>query len=555
MAERHLAATYNEPGYDVFDHFTYVICGDGCMQEGVASEASSLAGHLGLGRLIVMYDDNDITIDGDTNLSFTEDVLKRYEAYGWHTQTVSDVTGSLEDLRQCLATAKGVTDKPSIIKVKTAIGYGSPSKQGSHAAHGAPLGKEDLAGAKAFYGLPPNESFHVPADVKKFYDNASSKADSKRLAWEEMFAKYAKEHSAKAGEISRRFANKLPAGLLEKLPAFKIGADKDKATRQFSQGCLGAIAPSMPELVGGSADLTPSNLTDYPGVVDYQKDTPEGRYFRFGVREMGMVAVCNGMFAHGGMRPYCATFLVFSGYAMGSIRLSALSKFGIIFVMTHDSIGLGEDGPTHQPIETLEQLRSLPNLLVFRPADSNETSAAYKVGVERNETPSVICCSRSAVPGLENSTIEKACLGAYVLVEPANAALTIVATGTEVGPSMEAAKKLTASGIATRVVSMPCQELYLEQPASYQQSVLPGNIPTLSVEASSVYGWHRFSHAQIGMTTFGASGSGPDVFKHFGFTPENIESKGKALVDFYKKSGPVPDLSNHPVFEEIKPTH
>jgi transketolase len=296
-------------------------------------------------------------------------------------------------------------------------------------------------------------------------------------------------------------------------------------------------------------------LTDYPGVVDYQKDTPEGRYFRFGVREMGMVAVCNGMFAHGGMRPYCATFLVFSGYAMGSIRLSALSKFGIIFVMTHDSIGLGEDGPTHQPIETLEQLRSLPNLLVFRPADSNETSAAYKVGVERNETPSVICCSRSAVPGLENSTIEKACLGAYVLVEPANAALTIVATGTEVGPSMEAAKKLTASGIATRVVSMPCQELYLEQPASYQQSVLPGNIPTLSVEASSVYGWHRFSHAQIGMTTFGASGSGPDVFKHFGFTAENIASKGKALVDFYKKSGPVPDLSNHPVFEEIKPTH
>jgi transketolase len=555
MSERHLAATFNEPGYDIFDHFTYVICGDGCMQEGVASEASSLAGHLGLGRLIVMYDDNSITIDGDTNLSFTEDVLKRYEAYGWHTQTVSDVTGSLDDLRKCLATAQGITDKPSIIKVKTAIGYGSPSKQGSHAAHGAPLGKEDLAGAKTFYGLPPDKSFHVPADVKQFYDTASTKADSKRLAWEEMFAKYSKEHSEKAGEISRRFANKIPDGLLDKLPAFKFGTDKDKATRVFSQGCLGAIAPSMPELVGGSADLTPSNLTDYPGVVDFQKDTPAGRYFRFGVREMGMVAVCNGMFAHGGMRPYCATFLVFSGYAMGSIRLSALSRFGIIFVMTHDSIGLGEDGPTHQPIEALEQLRSMPNLLVYRPADSNETSAAYKVAVERHETPTVICCSRSAVPALENSSIAKATLGAYVLVEPASPVLTLVATGTEVGPSMDAAKRLTASGIATRVVSMPCQEIFLEQTSSYQKAVLPGNIPTLSIEASSVYGWHRFSHAQVGMTTFGASGSGSDVFNHFGFNAENIASKGKALVDFYKTNGPVPDLSNHPVFEAVKSTH
>lgn len=551
MSERHLAATFNEPNYNIFDHFTYVICGDGCMQEGVASEASSLAGHLGLGRLIVMYDDNSITIDGDTDLSFTEDVLKRYEAYGWHTQTVSDVTGSLDDLRKAMATAQGITDKPSIIKVKTSIGYGSPSKQGSEKAHGAPLGVEDLAGAKKFYGLPPDESFHVPTEVQEFYDTASTKADSKRLAWEEMFAMYAKEFPEKAGEISRRFANKIPEGILDKLPTFEFGKDKNKATRQFSQGCLKAIAPSLPELVGGSADLTPSNLTDYPGVVDFQKDTPEGRYFRFGVREHAMVAVCNGMFAHGGMRPYCATFLVFTGYCMGSIRLSALSKFGIIFVMTHDSIGLGEDGPTHQPIETLEQLRSMPNILVYRPADSNETSAAYKVALERHQTPTVICCSRSTVPALESSTIAKASMGAYVVIEPANPVLTLVATGSEVGPSVEAAKKLTESGIATRVVSMPCQEVFLEQASSYQQVVLPGHLPTLSIEASAVHGWHRFSHAQIGMTSFGMSGSGGDVFSHFGFTAENIAIKGKALVEFYKTNGPVPDLSNRPVFEAI----
>lgn len=525
------------------------------MQEGVASEASSLAGHLGLGRIIVLYDDNKITIDGATDLSFTEDVLMRYEAYGWHTQTVSDVTTDLQDLRSAIENAKGVTDKPSIIKIRTAIGHGSPSKAGKASAHGAPLGVDDLAGAKKSFGLPEDKSFYVPAEVQTYYDSAAAKGESKRAAWEAMFAKYAAAHPEKAGEISRRFANKLPAGILDKLPSFEFGTDKDMATRKFSQGCLAAVAPSMPELVGGSADLTPSNLTNYPGVVDFQKDTPEGRYLRFGVREHAMAAICNGMFAHGGMRPYCATFLVFTGYAMGSIRLSALSKFGVIYVMTHDSIGLGEDGPTHQPVETLENLRSMPNILVYRPADSNESSAAYKMALEHHETPTVICCSRSTVPALENSSIDKACKGAYVLVEPASPALVLIATGSEVGPTVAAAKQLTDSGIATRVVSMPCQELFLEQDAAYQHAVLPGNIPTLSVEASSVYGWHRFSHAQIGMNSFGMSGSGGDLFAHYGFTSDNIASKGKALVEFYKKSGPVPDLNNRPVFETASSLH
>ena len=521
------------------------------MQEGVSSEACSLAGHLGLGRVIVLYDDNNITIDGETSLSFSEDVNKRFEAYGWHTQTVEDVSTSLDALRDAVKKAQEVTDKPSIIKIKTVIGFGSPSKAGKESSHGAPLGVEDLAGAKQFFGLPPDKSFYVPDDVQEVFAKAAAAGEEKRKAWEALFAKYTAAYPEKAAEISRRFAGKLPEGLLDKLPTFQVGKDKDQATRKFSQMCLGAIGPNMPELVGGSADLTPSNLTNYKDLVDFQKDTPEGRYFRFGVREHGMVAISNGIFAHGGLRPYCATFLVFSGYCLGSIRLSALSKFGVIFVMTHDSIGLGEDGPTHQPVESLEMLRALPNLLVYRPADCHETSAAYQVALTRAETPTVICCSRSGVPGLEASTIEKATKGAYVVVEEANPDLILIGTGSEVGPCVQAAKTLAEEGIATRVVSMPCQEVFLEQPETYQRVILPGDVPTLSVEAAVVNGWHRFSHAQIGMTRFGLSGSGKDVFAHFGFTPENIASKGKDLVEFYKKSGSVPDLNNRPTFNSI----
>lgn len=551
IAERHLAAEFNDKDFDVFDHYTYVICGDGCMQEGVASEACSLAGHLGLGRLILLYDDNNITIDGETELSFTEDVLKRFDAYGWHTQTVKDVTKSLDELRKAVTKAKKVTDKPSIIKIKTAIGYGSPSKQGTEAAHGAPLGAEDLAGAKKFFGLPPDKSFYVPDEVQKVYTEAAAAADEKRVAWEALFANYTKAHPEKAAEISRRFANKLPEGLLDNLPTFAFGKDKDAATRKFSQQVLSYLGPKMPELVGGSADLTPSNLTDYPDVVDFQPNSHIGRYLRFGVREHGMVAVTNGIFAHGGLRPYCATFLVFTGYCLGGIRLSALSKFGVIFVFTHDSIGLGEDGPTHQPVETLEHLRSLPNLMVYRPADLNETSAAYKMALTRTETPTVLCLSRSNVPALEHSSIEKGCKGAYSCIEEANPDLILVSTGSEVGPCVQAAKKLEATGVKTRVVSMPCQEVFLEQPESYQRSVLPGNVPTLSVEASMANGWHRFSHAQISMGSFGLSGSGDDVFSYFGFTSDNIFTKGQQVVEFYKKAGTVPDLNSRPHFEPI----
>lgn len=549
IAERHLAAEFNTSDYPLFDHHTYVICGDGCLQEGISSEACSLAGHLGLGKLIVLYDDNLITIDGSTELSFTENVLQRYEAYGWHTQTVSDVSSSLDDLKKAVANAKAETGKPSIIKIKTEIGFGSPSKQGKASAHGAPLGEEDLAGTKKALGLPGDKSFYVPDQVQEFYNKAAGKGDAKRKEWEAMFAKYAAAHPDKAAEISRRFANKLPEGLLDKLPTFNYGVDKDAATRKYSQQVLSALAPSMPELMGGSADLTPSNLTNYEAVVDFQKESPQGRYLRFGVREHGMVAISNGIFAHGGIRPYCATFLTFVGYCAGAIRLSALSKFGVIFIMTHDSIGLGEDGPTHQPVETLEILRCTPNLLVYRPADLNETSAAYKVALTRTTTPTVICCSRSGVPALEHSSIDKAVKGAYIVVDTdGEPDLILIGTGSEVGPCVKAAATLKEGGIKTRVVSMPCQEVFLEQSADYQKSVLPGNIPTLSVEAAVANGWHRFSHAQIAMKSFGLSGSGKDVFAFFGFTPDNIVSKGKGLVDFYKKAGSVPDLNSRPVF-------
>ncbi|CAJ1933191.1 unnamed protein product [Cylindrotheca closterium] len=556
IAEAHLAATYNTDDYKIFDNNTFVICGDGCLQEGISSEACSLAGHLGLGKLIVMYDDNDITIDGSTELSFTEDVQKRYEAYGWHVQEIKDVVTQLDDLRAALKSARETTDKPSIIAIKTKIGYGSPSKEGTHGAHGAPLGKEDLAGTKKFYGLPEDEMFHVPGDVQKYFDEVTSKNNAVMADWHVMFAKYKAAYPEKAMEIERRFAgNLLPQGTFDKFPKFEIGKDKDLATRQMSQKCLDAICPSLPELIGGSADLTPSNLTHYEGAIDFQKNTPEGRYMRFGVREHAMGAISNGIFAYGGSRPYCATFLTFAGYMAGAIRLSALSKFGILYIFTHDSIGLGEDGPTHQPIETLEMLRSMPNINVFRPGDSNEMSAAYQIALVKRETPTAICCSRSKVPAIAGSSHEMAMKGAYACVQVESPALILIATGSEVGPTIEAAQKLTSSGIATRVVSMPCQEIFLEQSVEYQKSVLPGDIPTLSIEASCASGWHRFSHAQISMIGYGCSAPGADLFEYFGFGAGNIETKGKELVAFYKANGPVPNLNNRPVFSNNLPPH
>jgi transketolase len=553
IAERHFAATFNTNEFKVFDHFTYVICGDGCLQEGVSSEASSLAGHLGLGKLIVLYDDNQITIDGSTDLSFTENVQKRYESYGWQVLTVDTVEKNLKDLREAIKVAQSNTDQPTLIKIRTTIGKGS-LLEGSAATHGAPLKKEDLLQAKKAWGVS-EEPFTVAEDVKAFYAERTKAVEAHCSTYLQMYEAYKKANPEMAAEIERRFSRQLPDGLLEALPSFDFKNDKPLATRQYSQACIKSIAPMLPELMGGSADLTPSNLTSISGSVDFQKDTPEGRYLRFGVREHGMAAICNGLFAYGGNRPFCATFLNFAGYALGAIRVAALSRFGIIYVMTHDSIGLGEDGPTHQPVEMIESLRSMPNINVFRPADSNEMSMSYKVALESHSTPSVICCSRSSLPALEHSSIEKASKGAYTIIgediDFSSTDLIIIGTGGEVGACVQAAANLKDKGINVRVVSMPCQEIFLEQSVEYQKSVLPGNIPTLSVEAAAVHGWHRFSHAQIGMTRFGLSAPGNDLFNTFGFTAENVTNKGQALVDFYKEVGTVPDLSCRPVFNNI----
>lgn len=553
IAQSHLASSFNTPEYTIFDNFTYVICGDGCLQEGVSSEASSLAGHLGLGRLIVLYDDNNITIDGSTDLSFTEDVGKRYEAYGWQVLTVEDVQTSLSSLRDAVAAAKAETEKPTLIKVKTTIGYGSRN-EGQSSTHGAPLKADDLEMTKNSFGLPGDKSFYVPSDVQEFYATRTKAVEQKCTSWEAIYAKYSISHPEKAAELARRFDRKLAEGALEALPTFDFKNDKPAATRKYSSACIASIAAKLPELMGGSADLTPSNLTSLACSGDFQKQSPEGRYLRFGVREHGMAAICNGLFAYGGIRPFCATFLNFIGYALGSVRVSALSKFGIIYVMTHDSIGLGEDGPTHQPVEMLESLRSMPNCNVFRPADANEMNSAYRIALEKHETPSVICCTRGGVPALEHSSIEEAAKGAYIIVgkDIENPDIILVSSGSEIGICVEAANNLSTDGIKVRVVSMPCQELFLEQSTEYQREILPGNIPTLSVEASAVHGWHQFSHAQIGMTRFGMSAPAKDLFKKFGFTAENVTEKSKNLLSFYKDAGSVPDLSLRPVFNNIQ---
>lgn len=555
IAAKHLGATYNTPDFpDIISSKTYVICGDGCLQEGISSEASSLAGHLGLGDLVVLYDDNHITIDGSTDLAFTEDVVMRYEAYGWQVITVDDVANGLDDLRAAIEEAKKVTDKPTLIKIRTEIGFGSPNKQGSAASHGAPLGLTEIEAMKSrLYGMDHEKSFFVDEDVAAFYKEQAEEGDKARVTWEANFAKYKKAHPDKASEVERRFKNELVEGVFDDLATFAFGKDKANSTRKFSEACLNAVAPHVPELMGGSADLTGSNCSNIKGAGDFQKDTPEGIMVRFGVREHAMAAICNGMFAYGGIRPFCATFLQFAGYALGAMRCSALSNFGVIYIMTHDSIGLGEDGPTHQPIEMLESLRAMPNMNVVRAADLNEMAAAYQIALNCVNTPTVICCTRAAVSPLEHSSRDKAMKGGYTVIqEEGDGApdLVFVASGSEVGPCVDAAKALLSEhSIRARVVSMPCQEIFLEQDKEYQHSILPGNVPTLSVEASSEHGWHRFSHAQIGMTRFGMSGPLEKLLEIFGFGAENVASKGKELVEFYKNlDGNVPDLNARPTF-------
>ena len=534
IAEAHLAAKFNRPDCNLVDHYTYVIMGDGCNQEGISSEACSLAGHLKLGKLIALYDDNHITIDGNTEVSFTEDVMKRYEAYGWHVQHVADGNTDVDGIQKAIEAAKAVTDRPSLIKVTTTIGYGSPNKSNTAGVHGAPLGEEEANLTREALGWTYGP-FEVPQESYDHWRHAIARGAAAEEAWNATLASYRKNYATEAALFERMLRGELPEGWDKCLPTFSP-EDKGLATRQHSQNCLNAIAPHLPELIGGSADLTHSNLTDIKGEKSFQKGAEANRYLHFGVREHAMAAILNGLAYHGsGLVPYGGTFLVFADYMRGSMRLSALSELGVIYVLTHDSIGVGEDGPTHQPVETIPSLRAIPNMLVFRPGDGNETSGAYKVAINNRHRPSVLALSRQAMANQANSAIDKVALGGYILEDCSGSPeLILIGTGTELDLCVQAAKQLTADGRKVRVVSMPCVELFLEQSAAYQEEVLPNAIrKRIVVEAAESFGWHKFiglDGDSVTMNRFGASAPGGTCMKEFGFTVENVVAKSKALL-------------------------
>ena len=534
MAEAHLAAKFNKPDATLVDHYTYVILGDGCNMEGVSGEACSLAGHLGLGKLIALYDDNHISIDGSTDIAFTEDVAKRFEAYGWHVQHVENGNTDLEAIAKAIEAAKAVTDRPSMIKVTTTIGYGSPNKQDTAGVHGAALGADEIKLTRENLGWSYGD-FEIPEDALSHMRKAVERGASLQAEWEATLATYRTKYATEAAEFERMLSGKLPEGWANSLPTY-TPEDKALATRKNSEMTLNALAPALPELIGGSADLTHSNLTELKVSGNFQKGAYENRNLRFGVREHGMGAICNGIALHNsGLIPYCATFLVFADYMRAAIRLSALSQAGVIYVMTHDSIGLGEDGPTHQPVETIASLRAIPNLLVIRPADGTETSGAYKVAVEHRKTPTLMAFSRQNLPNLPGTSIEGVAKGAYVVDDcDGTPDLILIGTGSEVSLCVDAAKELRAAGTKVRVVSMPCWELFDAQDAAYQESVLPKAVTKrLAVEAGITMGWCRYVGTEgdvIGVDRFGASAPGGLVMEKFGFTVENVVSKAKALL-------------------------
>jgi transketolase len=534
IAEAHLAAKFNKPDCNLVDHYTYVIMGDGCNQEGISSEACSLAGHLKLGKLIALYDDNHITIDGNTEVSFTEDVMMRYEAYGWHVQHVAEGNTDVDGIQKAIEAAKAVTDRPSLIKITTTIGYGSPNKGNTAGVHGAPLGEEESNLTREALGWEYGP-FEVPQESYDQWRKAIERGAAAEEAWNSSLSTYRKKYSSEAALFERMLRGELPEGWDKCLPTFSP-EDKGLATRQYSQNCLNAIAPLLPELIGGSADLTHSNLTDIKGEKSFQKGAEANRYLHFGVREHAMAAILNGLAYHGsGLVPYGGTFLVFADYMRGSMRLSALSELGVIYVLTHDSIGVGEDGPTHQPVETIPSLRAIPNMLVFRPGDGNETSGAYKLAINNRHRPSVLALSRQAMANQANSGIDKVAFGGYILEDCAGSPeLILIGTGTELDLCVQAAKQLTADGRKVRVVSMPCVELFLEQSAAYQEEVLPNAVrKRIVVEAAESFGWHKFiglDGDSVTMNRFGASAPGGTCMKEFGFTVENVVAKSKALL-------------------------
>jgi transketolase len=529
IAASHLAATFNQSGHNIIDPFIYAIVTDGDLMEGVASEAASMAGHMSLGRLIYLYDDNNISIDGSTNLAFTEDRAVRFRAYGWQVLRVED-GNDVEAIDKAIKEAKA-DSRPSLIMCKTIIGFGAPNRQGTQKAHGEPLGEDELSAAKTNLGWDKEAKFFIPEDVLEFYRDAVEKGRELEADWNMRFEAYKRIHPALGSELNRRLNNELPKGWdwEEALPKFPADA-KGMATRAASGKVINALASGLPELIGGSADLAPSNNTKIDGSPAFQKDSFAGRNFHFGVREHAMGSVLNGMSVFGGVIAYGGTFLVFADYMRPPIRLAALSHYPSIFIFTHDSVGLGEDGPTHQPIEHLMSLRLIPNLTVVRPADANETAGAWKVAIENKHAPTVLALTRQNVPTFETSNYAGVEKGAYVLKDFGEPQIILMASGSEVSLIMEAAQKLADEGKGVRVVSFPCWELFEKQDEKYKDSVLPKSIQKrLAVEAGSGMGWERYAKSVISIERYGASAPYKTIFEHLGFTVENVVAKAKEL--------------------------
>jgi transketolase len=545
IAERRLAAEFNRPDHAIVDHWTYGICSDGDLQEGIASEAASLAGHLRLGKLVFLYDDNHVQLDGPTDWAWSEDVLARFDAYSWHTQRVDDGN----DLDAIAAAIDGARadERPSLIAVRTHIGFGSPNRQDTQKAHGQPLGEDEVRLVKENYGWDPDGVFVEPAEVVDHFRRAIDKGEELVRRWNERLDAYGRDHGDLAAELRRRIGGRLPEGWQDALRSKTIAVGEQLATRQASQQAIQALAPVVPELFGGAADLSESNLTDIKGAGDFEADEP-GRNLRFGVREHAMGGIANGIAYHGALLPYAGTFLNFSDYMRGSVRLAALAGLHVIYVWTHDSIGLGEDGPTHQPVEHYAALRAMPNLWFVRPGDPNEALAAWALAVERGtggdldtRGPIGLSLTRQKLPTLEG-TAEKAWdgvrRGGYVLREgskgPDGLDLILLATGSELQLAAAAAETLEGEGIATRVVSLPCWERFEAQDADYRDSVLPRAVrKRVSVEAGATLGWERWvgdEGAVVGLDHFGASAPGATIFEHLGFTDEHVADVARRVV-------------------------
>ena len=534
IAQKWLADRYNKPGFELFDYSIYVICSDGDMMEGISSEAASIAGSLKLGNLIYIYDDNHITIEGNTDITFKEDLGERFLAYGWHVQELPD-GNDVDAIEDALKKAKEETEKPSLIKMRTHIGYGSPNKVDTAAAHGSPLGADEVKLVKKFFGFDPEQSFFVPESVLSFYRAAGKAGIEKEKTWNNLFNQYREKYPVEANEYVSTSNGKLPGGWKEKLPVFS--GEEKIATRKASGKVLNAIAAQIPFLIGGSADLSPSTDTILDHFDSFSSEHYDGRNFHFGIREHSMGAILNGIALTKGFIPYGATFLIFSDYMRPPMRLAAISKIKPIYVFTHDSIGLGEDGTTHQPIEQLAGLRSVPNMTVIRPADANETSHAWRVALEHSGGPVALVLTRQGLPVIDQEKFAKASgleKGAYILSDSAaTPQVILIGTGSEVSLLIKAQEKLKEKSISARVVSMPSWELFEKQDAAYKESVLPKNIrKRLSVEAASTFGWIKYvteDGKSVGINHFGESAPAEDLFKEFGFTVENIVTLAEYL--------------------------